>query len=121
MCTEILPKPGAWSKVLPFSPLRFGQRLKRAKIVAATYRIRAKGLLPKKALYEVRGKSPAYTVVVDLSGRASHHCSCPDGAWRIAAIGRGGSLCKHVLACMLSQGYGHLIVPFICLKAGGES
>lgn len=121
MCTEILPKPGTWSKVLPFSPLRFGARLARAKIVVATYRIRAKDLLPKKAIYEVFRKNPAYTVVVDLSGRTAHRCSCPDGAYRIKAVGRGGSLCKHVLACMLSQGYGHLIVPFICLKAGGKS
>lgn len=104
----------------PFDPEKFALRLERARKVVHRYKIQLIGRGAVQNAYEI-GRDKPYFVVIDRSGRGAHDCSCPDGAARVIFAGKIGSLCKHVLACILKSGNTNLLMPFLCVKTKSGS
>ena len=109
--------PGEWVE-RDFDANSFKLRLARAKEVAKKYLIWSMSEAPGASFYQALWPGmnhAAYYVMIDLTGAGLHRCTCPDGETRVLICGRGGSLCKHVLACLLRPEHLPLLVPYLCL------
>jgi predicted nucleic acid-binding Zn finger protein len=107
----------AWTESITFDPWQFRMRLDRAKKVRKTYKFELLAAGKTEEFYEVRGGNGPYHVFIDLTGKDSHYCTCPDGARRIEVAFVGGSLCKHVLAILLAPKKAQLLTVYLLLLA----
>ena len=98
-----------------FDPVAFDVEVHWAK------EIRRQGLVTRLAasereeVYEV--ERDAYLVFLDLAGSDAHYCTCPDGATKVEVAFLAGSLCEHVIACLLEQEHAHMLAPHFALAA----
>lgn len=105
---------GAWLGTTEFDPWLFRHRLSRARTGREELRIEKFTETESEAIYEVEG---AWLVFLDLSGPDAHYCTCPDGARKVELSLLGGSLCEHVLVCLLRDGKAHLLAVHLALMA----
>jgi hypothetical protein len=125
-----------WTKTMVFDPAGFRTKVGLARgirgwglvmkmaedssaVLYEVERVRGRGLVMDEdsgpVLYGVE-RDP-YLVLIDLTGQDAHYCTCPDGATRVEVAFLGGSLCEHVIACLLEDGNAHMLAPHFCLAA----
>lgn len=104
----------AWSGTTQFDPWLFRRRLSLAKSRRLHFHIEKLAETKREAIFEVEG---AWLVFLDLTGPDAHYCTCPNGAQKVELCYLGGSLCEHVLACLVRDGKAHLLGVHLALMA----
>jgi hypothetical protein len=104
----------AWKEAGQFDPWWSRCRLALSKAVREDGRIFKLEETPVEALYEV---DDVWLVFLDLSGLDAHYCGCSGGARKVEIAFLGGSLCEHVIGCLLHDGKAHLLAVHFSLLA----